>query len=361
MDGTILNADHALTPYTMETLYLLSLRKVPFVFCTGRHYLSVLKTYKELCDYFFMRNEQLKEKKTISDFTGKDNVQRSEAMKEKDKDGSPLLPPDQQHGFYLVSSNGARIHSPSNQLLREHNIDPEIVKVLYEKFGLPFTNKKYVNTKTSLKGISSTFTTGDGEVLTEVVSTSAYTTDKWFATATFLPLDEMKKKFGTRPFVPLFDNEDPANAGHSVFDVFPLEGVGKVCFRSSDQSLLEGFEKELLEIFGDRATVCFSSRFSLDVMKKGISKASALEDVCNEINKERKNAKNDENTVSMENIVCFGDSMNDCEMLQRAGLGFIMSNSQERLKKTLVNNEVIGHHNDDSVAKKLRKLFNIQD
>lgn len=346
MDGTILNAHHTLTPYTMETLYLLSLKKVPFVFCTGRHYLSVVKIYRELCKYFVMRNEEMERKDAVSN-----------SSIESGTEGKHLTQP----GFYLVSSNGGRLHSPTGQLLREHNMEPQIVKILYEKFGLPFTNKKVTDTKTLTQTDSHIFATSDGDVLSEIVSTSAYTTDKWYATATFLPMEEMEEKFGTKPYVPPFECRNPDTVGYSVFDSFPLEGVGKVCFRSSDRSLLAKFEKELLEMFGDKINVCFSSRFCLDVMKKGVSKASALDYVCMEINRERMEANTNEDIISMKNVVSFGDSMNDCEMLRRSGLGFIMSNAQQRLKEMLPSNEVIGHHNDDSVAKKLRKLFKIQE
>lgn len=357
MDGTILNNEHALTPYTMETLYLLSLRNVPFVFCTGRHYLTALQTYNALSQYFSMRQEQ--SKKTCKLETLCSGGGNSESIVQNDSQKEIPLGESHNRGFYIVSSNGARVHSPSNELLREHNIRPEIVKQLYETFGLPYTTQKCTNT-TALSSSNVSKTGTGSEEPKDTVFTSAFVTDAWFATTMFFTREKMQKKFGMIPFIPPFDKEG-GEEGCSIFDKFPLEGVGKICFRCFDPSLLETFENEIVEMFHDDVSVCFSSPFCLDVMSKNVSKASALEDVCSALNDESREVKNADNSITMKNIVSFGDSMNDCEMLQKSGLGFIMSNGQERLKTALPNNEVIGHNNDDSVAKKLRKLFNITD
>lgn len=330
MDGTLLDVHHSLTPYTMETLYQLSKKDIPFVFATGRHYFSVKKAYKDLHDYFNKRSLE-------------DQLQTT------------------NHGFYLISSNGARVHSPSGELIIEHNIDPDIVQILYNNFGLPHTRQVYAGPGVSPVAPNTPVKPNDdGDFLIEKVSTSAYTTDEWYATATFLPIEEMEKKFGVRPFIVPFDRHDINNKDRNIFDEFPLNGVGKVCFRSSDRPLLDEFEKQFHALFGDRATICFSSNYCLDVMAKGVSKASAIQEVCNVLN-EKMNLTDPNERLTLANVVSFGDSMNDCEMLQSVGKGFVMSNAQERLKDALPKNEVIGHHNDNSVAKKLRKVFNIPE
>lgn len=357
MDGTILNSQHALSPYTMETLYLLSLKNVPFVFCTGRHYLTALQAHNALSLYFSMRHEQ-NEKTHKSETLSSGGAISEPNVPNGGQKEAPLCEPHRR-GFYIVSSNGARVHSPKNELLREHNIRPEIVKLLYENFGLPYTTQKCANSA-ALSSSSTSKNDTVSEESKDSVFTSAYVTDAWFSTAMFFTPENMLKKFGMVPFVPPFDKNGGEEA-RSIFDKFPLEGVGKVCFRCFDQPLLAKFENEILEMFQGEVSVCFSSPFCLDVMSKNVSKASALEDVCSALNNESKKVMNADNTITMKNIVSFGDSMNDCEMLQKAGLGFIMSNGQERLKAALPNNEVIGHNNDDSVAKKLRKLFNITD
>eukprot|EP00796_Vickermania_ingenoplastis_P008272 gene8273-5791_t len=330
MDGTLLNVDHALTPFTMETLYLLSCKRIPFVFATGRHFFSVRKVHEQLTNYF---NKRIAEDKRVT----------------------------ADRGFFLVSSNGARVHSPSGELVIERNIEPDIVDCLYKRFALPYTRKIYAGPPGPVISPSTpnvpVVPNEDGEAPMERVSTSAYTTDQWFITSTFLPLPEMEKKFGVKPYVVPFDRHDPDNEGKDVFSLFPREGVGKVCFRSSDRPLLDQFESEMRSLFGDRATICFSSNYCLDVMAKDVSKASALSAVCDLLNRNLQLRGEDQYTMAT--VASFGDSMNDCQMLQDVGKGFIMSNGQARLKEALPDREVIGHHNDDSVAKKLRKLFGI--
>jgi hydroxymethylpyrimidine pyrophosphatase-like HAD family hydrolase len=43
-------------------------------------------------------------------------------------------------------------------------------------------------------------------------------------------------------------------------------------------------------------------------------------------------------------------------MLRLVGTGYIMENGHEELKKQLPNCQVIGHHHDNALAKKLMQL-----
>jgi hydroxymethylpyrimidine pyrophosphatase-like HAD family hydrolase len=63
--------------------------------------------------------------------------------------------------------------------------------------------------------------------------------------------------------------------------------------------------------------------------------------------------------ISLEDVVAFGDGLNDIEMLDIVGEGFIMENGSETLKKKLPHLEVVGKNSEDGVAKKLAEIFNI--
>ena len=70
----------------------------------------------------------------------------------------------------------------------------------------------------------------------------------------------------------------------------------------------------------------------LEVVAAGVSKARALEKVCDLIN------------VSLDNVVAFGDGENDLPMLQVAGFSVAMGNAHENVKRhadfvSLSNNE----------------------
>jgi len=85
LDGTLLNSDHQLDPFTVATVRRLERSGVQFVIATGRHY----------CDVSGIR-----------DVLG-------------------IRP-------YLVTSNGARVHAPDDTLIHSRNLCADVVKQLVQ-------------------------------------------------------------------------------------------------------------------------------------------------------------------------------------------------------------------------------------
>ena len=85
LDGTLLNADHQVDPFTVATVRKLESDGVQFVIATGRHY----------CDVAGIR-----------DILG-------------------IKP-------YLITSNGARIHAPDNTVIHADDLPPAIVQRLVQ-------------------------------------------------------------------------------------------------------------------------------------------------------------------------------------------------------------------------------------
>ncbi|AET87948.1 Cof-like hydrolase [Burkholderia sp. YI23] len=85
LDGTLLNSDHQLDPFTAETVRTLSARGVPIVIATGRHHRDVAG---------------------IRDVLGVD--------------------------AYLITSNGARVHAPGDERIYSRNLDPDAVRRLVQ-------------------------------------------------------------------------------------------------------------------------------------------------------------------------------------------------------------------------------------
>ena len=81
LDGTLLNADHQIDPFTMATIGALNAQGLPFVIATGRHHRDVAG---------------------IRDLLG-------------------IRP-------YLITSNGARVHAPDDTLVHARNLPPEVVR-----------------------------------------------------------------------------------------------------------------------------------------------------------------------------------------------------------------------------------------
>lgn len=369
MDGTLLNAEHEITPFSKEVLYrVVNERGVPFIFATGRHHLSVRAVRDDLVKFFSDKQSE----------SGNDN-------KEQVAGGGHV-------GFYIVSSNGARAHDERGNLVLEHNLDPAVVAAVYREFCLPYTRKRYAGppgTASPAMPCSPVVLTENGEYVTagvvprssnddntggcprsatdedtvhkggdepdDVVSSSAYTTEDWFMTASSSD-EDMRRKFGFVPNVCPFDTHDERNVGRTVFDSFPTEGVGKVCLRSSNRGILSYLEKTIKERFGDEVSVAMSSNCCLDVMRGGVSKAAALRELAAKLTASAPGAE----AITMDRLIAFGDSMNDREMLEAVGKGCLMVNAQQRLKKALPQCEVIAHHEENGVAQKLLEVFQLE-
>ncbi|WP_406706065.1 sugar/pyridoxal phosphate phosphatase YigL [Sodalis sp.] len=84
LDGTLLSPAHRLTPYTKQTLQLLTARGIHFVFATGRHHVDVAQMRANL-----------------------------------------------EIDAYMITSNGARVHNTAGELIFSHNLDEDIAAELF--------------------------------------------------------------------------------------------------------------------------------------------------------------------------------------------------------------------------------------
>ena len=79
--------------------------------------------------------------------------------------------------------------------------------------------------------------------------------------------------------------------------------------------------KVLNPLFGDEFMVVVAGEIWLDIMNKNVNKGAALEKI-----------QNDEN-ISYEETMVFGDFYNDIEMLGKAKFSFVMENANEDMKQ----------------------------
>ena len=93
--------------------------------------------------------------------------------------------------------------------------------------------------------------------------------------------------------------------------------------------------------------VTSSAPNNLEVSRKGVSKASGLAKVAQDLGIER------------DEIVAVGDSLNDLEMLKFAGLGVAMGNSEAAVKEAA--DEITATNEEDGVAKAIQRfLFGLE-
>ena len=204
---------------------------------------------------------------------------------------------------YLITSNGARAHDEDNNPIVVENIPKEYVKrLLAYNVGKDIHRNIYLN-------------------------------DDWIIEYEIDGLIEFHKESGYG------FNIDNLNK-------YENEEAAKVFFLGKDKEI-ENLEKNMEKEFQNDLSITVSSPFCLEFMKKGVNKAETLKKVLKLLN------------IKPEEVIAFGDSMNDYEMLSLVGKPFIMGNGNKRLMEALPNVEVVGNNNEDGIGKKLIEIFNI--
>lgn len=89
-------------------------------------------------------------------------------------------------------------------------------------------------------------------------------------------------------------------------------------------------------------------RVFIDVDSNNINKYSAIKQVSKLLNIENKN------------IIAFGDSYNDLEMLKNVGKGFLMGNAIDSLKEQFNKEQIIGDNNTDAISNVLIKELELE-
>lgn len=94
---------------------------------------------------------------------------------------------------------------------------------------------------------------------------------------------------------------------------------------------------------GDEFVFAPSGTYWVDVLQRGVSKASGIEQVMAS------------HGIARDEVMAFGDSMNDYEIIRFVGTGCAMENARPALKA--VANRVIGCNRDHAVQREMRALL----
>ncbi|WP_116474796.1 Cof-type HAD-IIB family hydrolase [Zobellella maritima] len=256
LDGTLLNSRHLVSAQTRETLHALVARDVEFIVATGRHHVDV---------------------RSIRDSLGL-NVS-------------------------LITSNGAMVHDPDDQLLFNRTIPAEMVDELVADYRLP--------------GVHLNMFRGDHWLVEEAMP----------GALDFSPQSRFRYRL-----------TDQLRTHR--------QGVEKVFYIGEHERLLQ-VEEGLLARFGARLNITFSLPQCLEVMHGEVNKGSAIASLM-----ERRE-------MDMTRVLAFGDGMNDFEMLSRAGRGVIMANAHTRLHQALPHHERTLSSDEDGVAHYLQRVFGL--
>lgn len=83
----------------------------------------------------------------------------------------------------------------------------------------------------------------------------------------------------------------------------------------------EVYEKKLQDKYGDIISVYRSEPFFIELMPKGVDKASSIDRMLSTVG------------LTRENTICCGDGFNDLTMIEYAGVGVAMANAQDKVKE----------------------------
>lgn len=204
---------------------------------------------------------------------------------------------------WIISSNGAHVHDPDDRVVSETLVPAALVKALV---ALPRPDSVRLN---------------------------LYTHDHWLIDAEapeLLPLHAMTG------FTYQVDEMRDIEREH----------VGKVLY-IGDPALLAPLERTLREHYGDDLHVTYSAADSLEVMQRGVNKATALSRALKALD------------LPTESALAFGDNFNDIEMLTLVGNAYVVSNAHPEVIDQLPFANRIGAHHESAVARTLREFFSL--
>jgi Cof subfamily protein (haloacid dehalogenase superfamily) len=251
LDGTLLNSDHSISDYTKSVFQELHNQNYLIIVATGRHHLDAMSIIDNL-----------------------------------------------KFPVYLVTSNGARIHSPQKELLYSFDIKGEAVKSVLSLDINP-------------------------EITTVLFKESVWQTSK-----TNKKLNAFQKEMVYPPEVVDFSDLDDYSAI-------------KIFFTHDNHDLLVELKNRILENHSNVFSHAFSLPICLEFMDKSVDKSVAISRI---LKKEG---------FTFDEAISFGDGFNDEKMLNIAGIGLIMENAPDNLKSKLPHLKVISSNNEDGVAKYL--------
>lgn len=219
---------------------------------------------------------------------------------------------------FVVSSNGARIHDKNRNIVTRHDLSPEIVKDLSRLKQQPHADGT-VTTSSPVKTFSSNF----------------YPEEKWYSDC---PSQEIIEAF--------FHSILPTKVDFEQCEESHFENVHEMWFMGKTEDLL-ALKKYVETRHNGKVKVMMSMPTVIDVVDKDVNKGNAVKELCNKLG------------FSLDEVVCFGDSMNDEPMLRVVPHSFVMANALPLLREALPDKEVILSNEEDGVAKKIVELFHL--
>lgn len=254
LDGTLLNPNHTISDYTKSIFTALHEQGYLIIVATGRHHLDAMAIVKNL-----------------------------------------------SFPIYLVTSNGARIHAPNQELIYSKDINSDQIKAILDLDIDPD------------------------------ISSIIFKEDFWYTSKTNEKLNAFQKEMSYPPKL----------VDYKKLDDF--SGI-KLFFNHDNHDKLLALHQKIQDN-NTNLVSAFSLPTCLEFMDKNVDKSNAIAKIL-EIE-----------GYTFDQTISFGDGFNDEKMLQSTKIGLIMDNAVESLKNKLSNLKVISSNADDGVAHYLFENF----
>ncbi|MCP4336922.1 MAG: Cof-type HAD-IIB family hydrolase [Mycoplasma sp.] len=125
-------------------------------------------------------------------------------------------------------------------------------------------------------------------------------------------------------------------------DIIESEPITQISIVNNKENIIK-IRDELKEVLKDEFSLHIANTVYLDINPKNTSKLTG-------INKAVKIYG-----LSSTNVMAFGDSDNDLQMIEGCALGVAMENSTKALKE--ISDDIIGHHETNAISKKIKEVF----
>jgi Cof subfamily protein (haloacid dehalogenase superfamily) len=251
LDGTLLNSDHSISDYTKSVFQELHHQKYLIIVATGRHHIDAMSIVENL--------------------------------------GIPT---------YLVTSNGARIHSPKKELLYSFNIKSEAIKSILSLDIDP------------------------------EITTVLFKEEVWLTSKTNKKINSFQKDLKYPPEVVDFEDLEDFTAI-------------KLFFTHDNHEKLVELKNRILEDHSEAFSHAFSLPICLEFMDKSVDKSVAIAKIL------------ELEGYSFQDAISFGDGFNDEKMLNATGIGLLMDNAPDSLKDKLPHLDIIASNAEEGVAQYL--------
>ncbi|ORC90670.1 haloacid dehalogenase-like hydrolase-like protein [Trypanosoma theileri] len=332
LDGTLLQPDHTVSEFTRTILQKLVALGVHVVIATGRPYADVRHVTETIRFNALLGNT------------------------------------DHSGVCYTITSNGARIYNDKGRIIVRKNIPETFCRVLY---GLEKDDNEVnvnvfrdvvrhnsppkmerMNTKDNACDNNSVLLEDENEVfLTLNNAENVECEEEWVCRH---PAVEEAKLYEKSNFCYRVEQHLELN--------YPTDNVSEIfflCYNFQKAMELERridmlnseFERQIREesdkhdIGSAGIVVAPSAAHCLDIVPKNTSKGIAVQDVARRLG------------LTMNDVIAFGDGLNDVSMLSIVKKGCVMLNANPRLKEMLPHLEIVGSNSEDGVAKKLQEIF----